>query len=343
MPPTQPSLIPVSIVTGFLGSGKTTLISRILRNPAFRRTAVIVNEFGEVGLDHDLIATSDDSVVTLTTGCLCCAVQTDLARTLIDLSDRRAAGSANYDRVLIETSGLSDPVPILQAMITDQNLAARHLAPAVVTLVDSVFGETTLREHQEARHQIALADRLLISKTDQQTPAEALLARLARLNPNAPRATTAQADPALVFAAPSIAAPSIATPSIATLADRLANIPRPSGHNGIETITLTRDQPLPGLALTLLLQAVAEHCGPRLLRLKGLVAIEEMPGRPTVIHGVRHVVGATAFLDRWPSDDLRTRMVFIAKGVPRHFVTRLLEAIEEEVRDAMTDAPSRFS
>ena len=330
---TEASPIPVSIVTGFLGSGKTTLIGRILRNPAFRRTAVIVNEFGEIGLDHELIATSDDSVVTLFTGCLCCAVQTDLARTLMDLSDRRAAGSADYDRVLIETSGLSDPAPMLQAMITDQDVFARHLAPAVVTLVDSVHGETTLRDHSEARHQVALADRLLISKTDQQAPAEALLARLATLNPAAPSATTAEADPAMLFAASSIAA----------LSDRLADTPRRIGHNDIETITLTRDQPLPALALTLLLQAVAEHCGPRLLRLKGLVAIEEMPGRPAVIHGVRHVVSPPAFLDRWPSGDRRTRLVFIAKGVPRHFIARLLEAIEEEVRDAMTDAPSRFS
>ena len=332
-PATRQSPIPVSIVTGFLGSGKTTLISRILRNPAFRRTAVIVNEFGEIGLDHDLIATSDDRVVTLTTGCLCCAVQTDLARTLIDLADRRAAGSADYDRILIETSGLSDPAPMLQAMITDPNVFARHLAPAVVTLVDSVHGETTLRDHREARHQVALADRLLFSKTDQQAPAKPLLGQLTTLNPAAPRATTADADPAMLFAASSVAA----------LSDRLADTPHRSAHNDIETITLIRDQPLPALALTLLLQAVAEHCGPRLLRLKGLVAIQEMPERPAVIHGVRHVVSPPAFLDHWPSEDRRTRMVFIAKGVPRHFVARLLDAIEDEVRDAMTDAASRFS
>src|ERR1700679_254083 len=117
-------LIPVSIVTGFLGSGKTTLISRLLRDPAFGRTAVIVNEFGEVGLDHDLIANSDDSVLTLNTGCLCCAVQTDLARTLLGLLKRREAGSADYDRVLIEPSGLSDPTPMSQAMMTDSDVSA---------------------------------------------------------------------------------------------------------------------------------------------------------------------------------------------------------------------------
>lgn len=325
-------LIPVSVVTGFLGSGKTTLISRILRNPAFARTAVIVNEFGEISLDHDLIASSDDSVLTLNTGCLCCSVQTDLARTLLDLSERRKAGSALYDRVLIETSGLSDPAPMLQAMMTDASVFAMHQVPAVVTLVDSVHGEQTLREHAEARHQVAFADRLLISKTDQQPPAEQLLSQLQMLNPGATCSTTSTSDPAMLFGGSSIAA----------LSERLADAPRQAGHGEIETFTVTRDRTLPALALTMLLQAVAEHCGPRLLRLKGLVAIEEMSGRPAVIHGVRHVVSPPVFLDRWPSSDQRTRMVFITKGVPRYFVSRLLDAIEQEVRDAMIRAASGF-
>jgi len=157
----ESSKVPVSIVTGFLGSGKTTLISRALRDPAFARTAVIVNEFGEVGLDHDLIARSDDSVVTLNTGCLCCAVQTDLNRTLIELLQRRDCGTADYDRVLIETSGLADPAPVLQGMMTDGTIAATHHVPHVVTIVDTVFGEVNLRDHHEAQHQVALADRIL--------------------------------------------------------------------------------------------------------------------------------------------------------------------------------------
>lgn len=323
-------VIPVSIVTGFLGAGKTTLISRILRNPAFQRTAVIVNEFGEVGLDHELIASSDDSVLTLNTGCLCCSLQADLARTLMDLAKRRATGSAQYDRVLIETSGLSDPAPMLQAMITDAGVSAIHQVPAVVTLVDSMHGEQTLRQHAEARHQVALADRLLISKSDQQPPAESLLTQLRQLNPHASRSTTAKADPAMLFGGS----------SVTSLSERLADTPRQLGHGEIESSTLTRDRSLPALALTMVLQALAEHCGPRLLRLKGLVAIEEMPGRPAVIHGVRHVVSPPMFLDRWPSGDQRTRMVFITRGVPRYFVSRLLDAIEQEVRDATLGEPS---
>ena len=146
-------MIPVAIVTGFLGSGKTTLISRHLRDPTFGRTAVIVNEFGDIGLDHDLIASSDDSILTLNTGCLCCAVQTDLARTLMALFARRG----DYDQVLIETSGLADPVPLLQAIMTDRDVSGTHASPAVVTLVDAVHGEATLRQHTEARTQVAVA------------------------------------------------------------------------------------------------------------------------------------------------------------------------------------------
>ncbi|MDR3533466.1 MAG: GTP-binding protein [Rhodopila sp.] len=317
-------MIPVSVVTGFLGSGKTTLIGRVLRDPAFGQTAVIVNEFGEVGLDHALIASSDDSVLTMNTGCLCCAIQTDLARTLMDLRDRREAGSANYDRVLIETSGLADPAPMLQSMMTDSGVSATHQIAAVITLVDTVHGEATLDEHAEARHQVALADRLLISKTDLRPPSDALLAMLDTLNPAAARMPAMEADPATLFGGTSIEA----------IAKRLADMVRQPGHRDIETFTVVRDRPLPALALTMLLQAIAEHCGSRLLRLKGLVAIEEMPGRPAVIHGVRHVVSPPDFLDHWPGADETTRIVFITKGVPRYFVTRLLDIIEEEVRDA---------
>jgi G3E family GTPase len=286
---------------------------------------VIVNEFGEIGLDHELIASSDDSILTLNTGCLCCAVQTDLARTLTDLLERRDAGLTAYDRVLIETSGLSDPAPMLQAMMTDSVVSVTHRVAAVVTLVDTVHGERTLHEQAEARHQVALADRVLLSKTDVQTPTDRLLTQLDMLNSSAARMTTLQADAAMLFG----------DTCVAGLLDRLSGVQRLAGHGEIETFTVVREKPLPALALTLLLQAIAEHCGSRLLRFKGLVAIEEMPGRPAVIHGVRHVVSPPDFLDRWPDEDERTRIVFIGKGVPRYFVSRLLDAIEEEVRDAI--------
>jgi G3E family GTPase len=320
-------LIPVSVVTGFLGSGKTTLISRLLRDPAMAGTAVIVNEFGEIGLDHELIASSDETLLALTTGCLCCAVQTDLGRTLQDLRARRDAGTALYDRVLIETSGLAEPAPILHALMTDQALTESHALAAVVTVVDTLHGAATLAEHAAARHQVAVADTLLLSKTDI-TPAEgSLLDRIGELAPGTLVGMAAAADASLFFT----------SQPAASIAGRLAALPAPAPNHtgGLRSIVLQRDEPLPALALTLFLQALAEHAGTRLLRMKGLVDIAEMPGQPAVIHGVRHVISKPEFLDRWPGADTTTRIVFITDGIPPWFPARILEAIEEEVREEL--------
>ncbi|HET7880747.1 MAG TPA: GTP-binding protein, partial [Acetobacteraceae bacterium] len=308
-------MIPVAIVTGFLGSGKTTLIRRILRDPAFARTAVIVNEFGEIGLDHELIASSGETLLALTTGCLCCAVRSDLVATLLDLQRRREAGEIAYERALIETSGLADPAPILHALMTDRDLLQQHVIDGVVTVVDALHGEATLDRHPEARRQVALADTLLLSKCDLAVPDNALLARLSGLNRDAAPRTTHDIAPAVLFSGTGI------MDRFATLPDAAARNPfaQAQHSDGIETFTLQRDRPVPALTLTLLLEAMAEHCGARLLRLKGLVDIAEMPGQPAVIHGVQHVAAAPEFLERWPSDDHTTRIVFITQGVPQHF------------------------
>jgi G3E family GTPase len=326
-------MIPVAIVTGFLGSGKTTLISRILRDPAFARTAVIVNEFGEIGLDHELIASSDETLLALTTGCLCCAVRSDLVATLLDLRRRSEAGEIAYERVLIETSGLADPAPILHALMTDRDIAGQHRIDAVVTVVDTLHGEATLDRHPEARRQIALADTLLLSKTDIAAPGNSLLARIHALNPGAGLHTATEVAAASLFSGGGI-------PSSGTVPRRMAG--SWPGHDvnaqhsgGIETFALQRDRPIPALALTLLFETLAEHCGARLLRMKGLVDIEEMPGQPAEVHAVQHVVSPPKFLDRWPSADHTTRMVFITQGVPPYFPSRLLDAIETEVREEM--------
>ncbi len=193
-------MIPVAIVTGFLGSGKTTLIARILRDPAFARTAVIVNEFGEIGLDHELIASSDETLLALTTGCLCCAVRSDLVATLLDLQRRREAGEIAYDRVLIETSGLADPAPILHALMTDRDIMRQHVIDGIVTVVDALHGRRRSTRHPEARRQVALADTLLLSKTDVAEPSVALRDHLAALNPGAPMRCRARSRPGNLFA-----------------------------------------------------------------------------------------------------------------------------------------------
>jgi G3E family GTPase len=322
-------LLPLSIVTGFLGSGKTTLIARLLRNPAFARTAVIVNEFGEIGLDHELIASSDETLLTLSTGCLCCAVRADLLATLLDLHARRAAGKVAFDRAVIETSGLADPAPILQALMADRDVAEAYALEALVTLVDAGHGGMTLDRHPEARRQAALADRLLLTKTDIAGPADGLCSRLRALNPHAPLtcAVAGEVAPDVLFGSAPISA----------RASRMTTMPDPAraAHSdGIITFSLEREQPMPALALTLWLESLVEHCGERLLRVKGLVNVAEMPDQPALIQGVRHVFGAPVWLARWPTDDHRTRLTFIAEQIPHHFPARLLAAVEEEVRSA---------
>jgi len=327
-------MIPVTVLTGFLGSGKTTLLGRLLKSPAFARTAVIINEFGEVGLDHDLIETSDESFVTLQTGCLCCTIRGDLVLTLADVLRRRDEGTVTpFDRVVIETSGLADPAPILHAVMSDDALAERLTLAGVVTTVDAVHGADTLTRQPESVKQVAVADRLVLTKTDlvEETPA-ALTDRLEALNPSAPvlPATFGDIDPARLFDA--------------RIWDPAGKLEAPADDHQthhhddqIVCLALIREQPIPAVALTLFLEMLAEHCGADLLRLKGIVAIAESPERPAVIHGVQHMFHAPAFLERWPSDDRRSRLVFIARDLPREFAEALLDAIEAEVRDTQSD------
>ena len=186
---------PVSVITGFLGSGKTTLMRRLLRDPAMGRTAVIINEFGEIGIDHDLIESSDENFIELTTGCLCCKVRSDLVMTLRDMARRRTAGELPpFERVLIETSGLADPAAILQALMIDRDLAGLYMLGVVVTTVDSVLGLDTLARHRQSTRQVQVADRILLTKGDLALPAAGLLDRLERLNPGARRFQVQQGE-----------------------------------------------------------------------------------------------------------------------------------------------------
>lgn len=321
-------MIPVSIVTGFLGSGKTTLIRRVLADPAFARTLVVVNEFGEIGLDHTLIASGNETFTTLTTGCLCCAVRDDLIETLLRLA---ADPEAEYDRVLIETSGLADPAPILHALMTDADLGRGHVIDTVTTVIDSLLGLPTLAQHPEARRQVALADLLLFSKTDLTEPDIPLRSAVDALNQSAPIQTTADLSPARLFAT---ADPVSRAARWTRLPDRAGADPFAARHaDGVETFVIEREAPIPAMALALLLQALAEHAGEGLLRLKGLVALAEAPDRPAVVHVVRHVVSPLTTLPAWPDADRRSRLVLITRGVPRHFATRLLAFIEAEVME----------
>ncbi len=312
-------MIPVCIVTGFLGSGKTTLIARLLKDPAFGRTAVIVNEFGEVGLDHALIARGDESVVALTTGCLCCRMLGGLAATLGALERRGGL----YERVVVETSGLADPAPLLQALIADPAVSERHRLAGVVTLVDAVHGAAALKRHVEARRQVALADRVIVTKTDLEATGEALLAAVTALNPGAAVAQAVRGNGAegLLFGGSGAAA-------------RLVGLPPGVWHSaGLGSVVIEREAPVPALALALWLQTLAEHAGSRLLRVKGIVGVTEMPGEPAMIHAVGHSIAAPEWLEGWPAGEARSRIVVIGQDMPRYFPARLLDAIEAEVRE----------
>jgi G3E family GTPase len=329
-------VIPVSVLTGFLGSGKTTMLRHLLRQPEFSRTAVIINEFGAVGLDHELVEASEDSLIELRTGCLCCQIRTDLAQTLQDLLRRRDEHRcAPFDRIVIETSGLADPAPILQTLMTDANIAGRLVLGGVVTTVDAVNGAGTLEHEEISQKQVAVADRIVLTKLDLAGAAKpALLNRLEELNVGAPVliADHGRIDSPLVFNSDLYDPRTKSTDVNAWLAQATGHAH--SRHDAdVKAYAIVRREPIRAVALTLFLEALAEHCGTDILRLKGIVNILESPDRPAVIHGVQHVFHAPAWLDRWPSDDRSSRIVCITRRVPQRWVEVLLEAIGEEVAD----------
>jgi G3E family GTPase len=313
------SALPVSVITGFLGSGKTTLLARLLRDPALSRTAVIVNEFGEVGLDHLLLETSDEEIVLLQGGCLCCKVRGDLVRTAGDLLARRAGGAADFDRIVIETTGLADPAPILQALMAEREIADALRLESVIATVDCAAGGATLDAHPQSVRQAALADCIVLTKTDLADPAASGLAERVRgINPSARQ---------LIARHGVVDASRLFDSSVHAYREL-----HPHAHENVNTFCLRRSEPLHAVTLGLFLQVVAEHCGAKLLRLKGLVDVVETPGRPAVIHGVQHVFHPPAWLEAWPDEDRSTRIVVISQGLDAGWLQDLLEALDDEVK-----------
>jgi dihydroorotase len=343
------SLIPVTLLTGFLGSGKTTVLNYVLKQPAMAATAVIVNEFGEVGIDHLLVEKATDDVVLLNSGCLCCTVRGDIADTLVNLFVDRAKGRIpGFERVVIETTGLADPAPILHALMSDPIVAERYMVDGVVTTVDAVNGGDTLDRQVEAVKQAAVADRLLLTKCDLAEPEmrRALEARLALLNPSAPviDVVGGAVDPSLLFNL------GLFDPEKKTIdvqrwlhEDAFLNdhVDDHGHHHGvhrhdehISSFCITRERPLSWNALSGWLDGLALMRGADLLRLKAIVAITERPGQPVVLHGVQHLFHAPVLLPEWPSEDHRTRIVFITRDLPRATIEQSLTAFEEGVEES---------
>jgi G3E family GTPase len=345
--------IPVTLVTGFLGSGKTTFINAALRSPELAKTVVVVNEFGEVGLDHQLFASSSDSVVVLENGCLCCTVRSDLVGTLNSLYHARQASEIpSFDNVVIETSGLAEPSAVLQAFLSEPTLDGLYRIAGVVTLVDAVNWRGTAETHDEAVRQVALADQIRITKLDlvddKESAASRLLLELRRINPSAEIAEIDWSSAAI--------ARLLTTPGFDT-SDPLAD-PRPwldlqayqkaaddhhhhhrhdhDGHDrlthlqgrGIENFVLMRDTPLAREEVQFLLEGIGQNLGAGLLRVKGLVNVAEEPGRPAVIQGAQHLLHTMTWLDRWPDADQRTRVVFITQGIQRESLKDIIDLLD---------------
>ncbi|HXQ50020.1 MAG TPA: GTP-binding protein [Stellaceae bacterium] len=339
--------LPTTLITGFLGSGKTTLLNGLLAHPGMADTAVIINEFGEIGLDHLLIESAFEDAVLLKSGCICCTVRGDLVDTMGGLIERRDRGEIpHFSRVAIETTGLADPAPILHTIMGDPKLQSLYRVDRVVTTVDAANALSQLDTHYEAAKQAALADRLVLTKTDlvSHEERERVLARLVALNPLAPVIVVVQGkvSPETLFA--------LDPPSLALRQDRLAAAEalgddhdhghdhgddhedaaeHLARHHGISTVSLVREEPVEWPRLRSWLTALASLKGPDLLRVKGIINVAGRPG-PVVIHGVQHVFHPPVELKAWPDADRRSRLVFITRNIKAEALARSFTAAMTE-------------
>jgi G3E family GTPase len=321
---------PITLLTGFLGSGKTTLLNHVLSNAAYGDTAVIVNEFGDIPVDHALVRKSSENVVVLPSGCVCCRVAGDLVNALRELHFQRAANAIPpFRRAVIETTGLADPAPILATLIEMPVVAARYSLAGVVTTVDGEHGARTLDAHAEAVKQAAIADRLVITKADLAPPAalDALAARLMLLNPGARlvRSVLGAVDPATLFDLGLRRSDETTQVGSWLNAGAYARVGDGARHDpSIASFVWTSAKPVDWNALADGFEALLDTAGERILRVKGLVNVAGEPG-PTAIHAVQHSLYPPAKLAQWPDADRSTRIVFIVRGLEESFVTRTLD------------------
>lgn len=349
--------IPVTILTGFLGSGKTTLLNRLLKDPALKDTAVIVNEFGEIGLDHLLVEQANEGIIELSDGCLCCTIRGELVDTLADLVDRMQTGRIGaLRRIVIETTGLADPVPVMQAVLGHPVLHFAVSLDGIVTTVDAVNAMATLDAHEEAVRQAAVADRIVVTKTDLAGADEtqALLRRLKALNPSAPIIQ----DAALVPAAALVdCGPYDPRTKNADVARWLEDGADGAGHHDhdhhdhghhhhdvnrhdahIRSFSLVHDKPVDKLAVAMFIDLMASAHGDKLLRMKGIVELSDDPERPVVLQGVQRIFHPPVRLEKWPDETRGTRIVVIVKDLEEDFVRRIFSAFTDT---PATDTPDR--
>ncbi|MCS0504757.1 CobW family GTP-binding protein [Ancylobacter mangrovi] len=359
---------PVSLLTGFLGSGKTTVLNHLLRLPALARVAVIINEFGKIGLDHELVEATTENVTLLESGCVCCTVRGDLSRALGSLFARRLTGEIPaFDRVVIETTGLADPAPILHTLMTDRLLSYAFQLDGVIATVDAAAASATLDTQMEAVKQAAVADRILLTKTDlvDATSRQAIEARLRALNPAAPiiHAHNGVVDPVDVLNAGLynpltksidvqnwLKAEAYSAPGGRRSPHQQTNAPGPelaspphhryreNRHDDrISAVACTVDNPIPPELFDTWLEILMMLRGPNILRLKGIIHVEGAPA-PFVIHAVQHIFHPPVILSDWPSDDRRSRIVMIGRDLTDEFLKRGFDLLRSSA--AVRDEPN---
>lgn len=335
--------LPVSLITGFLGSGKTTLLNRLLRNDAMKDSAVIINEYGEVSLDHLLVERVDGEVAVLESGCICCTIRSDLEETLRTLLARRDRGEvAPFRRILVETTGLADPAPIIQLLLNNPLVSHFVRLDTVVTTVDAANASHQLDRQYEAVKQVALADRLLITKSDLVNNIDVLHQRLRRLNPGAAIESVmhGEIDPAQLFGA-ALVDPEKKTADIERWLNERAFTQEHGHHHdhdhhahhdhhshdtSITSFVIAFDEPLDWMAVSHWLSHLRTARGEDLLRVKGILNLRG-EATPVAVHGVHHVFHPPVALATWPDADRRSRIVFITRGIARQDVLDLWQAV----------------
>ena len=344
-----PRNISITVLTGFLGSGKTTILTSLIKQKQMANAAIIINEFGEVGLDHDLIESTDENVIELQNGCICCTIQGDLKKTLLNLLTKLEKGEISYfDHVIIETTGLADPVPIIHTLMTSLDLKKKYSLDGVITIVDSVNGEFTYNAYEEAVKQTAFADKVILSKTDiaSQKMINSLINRIESINP---KVSIIKSDKNFLSVSELLGLNDYNPQNkdwnvkewLEIEKNKLSNLHNDHEHNhhhhkhninrhgdDIETFAMVCSKPVSMTSLNFFLELLMSQMGKDILRIKGILNIKGK-SRPVIIHGVQHIFHPLEWLEKWPSNHKKSRLVFITKNVNKKTIDDIFKIIGE--------------